>query len=80
MAILRVRENHIFEECPQCGVFVSKFKEQQEIKERNEQAQGRQRETTKARRLESEQRQAESAKRAMLTLSALKRIAARMVD
>jgi len=80
MAILRVPENHALEECPQCGVFVSKFKEQQKIKERNEQAQRRQEETTKARRLESEQWRAESARRAMLTLSALKRIAARTVD
>lgn len=62
-----------FEECPQCGVLVSKFKEHQESKERNAQAQLLQEETNRAKELERKQMQEANSKRATLTVSALKR-------
>ncbi len=65
-------QNYDFEECPQCGVLVSKFKEKQEVQSRKAEEQRRQEAERRAEKAEQKRKRREEKARVKMTLSSLK--------
>jgi hypothetical protein len=65
-------QEHDFEECPQCGVLVSKFNRKQQVKERIKEAVICQEEAKKAKMIERLKKQDENIRLGTLTVNVLK--------